>query len=235
MLWAHRVLFPIEEGEKDVAPLYQIIADRIGRSNTACRIKVFHIKHNVRKGAISLEDALAAKRLPLQEPKRLREKAAEKKAVSPKRAPSKKKALSVPASKARKQAAAVASTLFALSRCSSSSIASSSSDEDDEDDEPSSERFLMSNPVPVVGIVAAYLIFVVKVGPEIMKDRKPLNIKPIITIYNLYQTLFNFLIVSRVSNIFYYIFTSLVDIRDVKFLFFYLTTPEYDHIVLCLQ
>lgn len=106
MLWAHRVLFPIEEGEKDVAPLYQIIADRIGRSNTACRIKLFHIKHNVRKGAISLEDALAAKRLPLQEPKKLREKAAEKGAVSPKRAPSTKKSLSVPASKARKQAAA---------------------------------------------------------------------------------------------------------------------------------
>lgn len=60
--------------------------------------------------------------------------------------------------------------------------------------------FLMSSPIPVIGIVAAYLMFVIKLGPDFMKDRKPLNIKPIIMLYNLYQTLFNFYIVSKVSS-----------------------------------
>lgn len=107
MLWAHRMLFPIKEGKKkDKAPVYQIVADRIGRTNTACRIMLHHVKYNVEMGAISLEDALAAKRLPLIAPKKVREQAAEKGAVSRKRAPSRKKAVPVPASKAREQAAA---------------------------------------------------------------------------------------------------------------------------------
>lgn len=59
----------------------------------------------------------------------------------------------------------------------------------------------MSNPFGVVMIVAAYLLFVRKIGPEVMKDRKPLNIKPIITVYNLYQSIYNFWLVSKVSLI----------------------------------
>jgi hypothetical protein len=106
MLWAHRILFPIKEGSKKVAPVYQIVADRIGRTNTACRIKLHHIKHNVDMGAISLVDALAAKRLPLAAPEKVREQAVGKKAVSRKRAASRKKVLPALASKARKQVAA---------------------------------------------------------------------------------------------------------------------------------
>lgn len=106
MLWAHRMLFPIKKDkQKNVAPVYQIVADRIGKTNTACRIKIFHVKRNVRKGVISLEDALAGKHLPLQDYKKARKQAAEKGAVSPKRAPSGKKA-PVSASEARKQTAA---------------------------------------------------------------------------------------------------------------------------------
>ena len=50
---------------------------------------------------------------------------------------------------------------------------------------------LMSNPLPVIGIVAAYLYFVLKLGPALMKNREPLNIKPVMLAYNLYQTLSN--------------------------------------------
>ncbi|XKL62136.1 hypothetical protein PGB90_001969 [Kerria lacca] len=57
--------------------------------------------------------------------------------------------------------------------------------------------FLMDNPVPVIMIVGFYLLFVIKLGPEYMKDRKPLNIKFIILIYNLYQTIYNLFIVSK--------------------------------------
>lgn len=90
-----------------MAPVYQIVADRIGRTNTACRIKLHHIKHNVDMGAISLADALAAKRLPLAAPEKVREQAVGKKAVSRKRALCRKKnVFPAPASKARKQVAA---------------------------------------------------------------------------------------------------------------------------------
>lgn len=57
--------------------------------------------------------------------------------------------------------------------------------------------FLMSNPLPVLGVVALYLLFVTKYGPEFMKDRKPLNIKFIILVYNFYQTIYNAFIVSK--------------------------------------
>jgi len=99
------MLFSSKEGEKNVAPVYRRVADRIGRTEVACRIMLHHVKQNVNRGAILLEDALAAKRLPLQASKKVRELAAERAAVSQKRGPSTKKALPVPASKARKQAA----------------------------------------------------------------------------------------------------------------------------------
>lgn len=57
--------------------------------------------------------------------------------------------------------------------------------------------FLMGSPWPVLMIVSAYLLFVLKIGPDYMKNRKPLNIKGIMLIYNLYQTLANAHIVSQ--------------------------------------
>lgn len=57
----------------------------------------------------------------------------------------------------------------------------------------------MSSPWPVLSIVAFYLLFVTKLGPDLMKDRNPFNIKPVILIYNLYQTIFNAYIVSLVT------------------------------------
>lgn len=55
--------------------------------------------------------------------------------------------------------------------------------------------FMMSSPWPVATVVVVYLYFVIKVGPELMKDKKPFNIKPIMLVYNLYQTAYNSFIV----------------------------------------
>ena len=49
-------------------------------------------------------------------------------------------------------------------------------------------------------ITVSYLVFVLKLGPELMNDQKPLNIKSIILVYNLYQTISNIHIVSQVSS-----------------------------------
>ncbi|KAF9802537.1 hypothetical protein SFRURICE_013724 [Spodoptera frugiperda] len=49
------------------------------------------------------------------------------------------------------------------------------------------EWFLMKSPVPVITITATYLYFVLKVGPEYMKSRKPYNLNNIIILYNIFQ------------------------------------------------
>ncbi|KAF9422818.1 hypothetical protein HW555_001602 [Spodoptera exigua] len=49
------------------------------------------------------------------------------------------------------------------------------------------EWFLMKSPVPVITITATYLYFVLKVGPDYMKTRKPYNLNSIIIIYNIFQ------------------------------------------------
>lgn len=59
----------------------------------------------------------------------------------------------------------------------------------------------MSSPYPVIAIVIAYLVFVLKLGPEYMKDKNPLNIKPAILVYNLFQTCFNFFMVQKMFTI----------------------------------
>ena len=59
---------------------------------------------------------------------------------------------------------------------------------------------LMEGPTIMLMITVSYLIFVLKLGPELMKDRKPLNIKSIILVYNFYQTISNIHIVSQVSR-----------------------------------
>lgn len=57
--------------------------------------------------------------------------------------------------------------------------------------------FLMGSPIPIIGIVALYLLFVTKIGPEYMKNRKPMNLRLLMLVYNLYQTIFNGMIVSK--------------------------------------
>lgn len=50
----------------------------------------------------------------------------------------------------------------------------------------------------VISTLTVYLGFVLHIGPKYMKDKKPMNIKYIILVYNLFQTVYNAWIVSKV-------------------------------------
>ncbi|KAJ8947684.1 hypothetical protein NQ314_008561 [Rhamnusium bicolor] len=65
------------------------------------------------------------------------------------------------------------------------------------------EYFLMSSVMYPLLIVTGYLYFVNTWGPNFMKNRKPVEIKNILIIYNLTQIIFNmylFLLVSSRST-----------------------------------
>ncbi|KAL9914829.1 very long chain fatty acid elongase 7-like isoform 1-T2 [Glossina fuscipes fuscipes] len=53
------------------------------------------------------------------------------------------------------------------------------------------EWFLMSSPMKPTALVLAYILIVVRIGPGLMKDRAPYNLKYILTIYNIFQMIFN--------------------------------------------
>lgn len=48
---------------------------------------------------------------------------------------------------------------------------------------------LMSSPIPLTTIFAMYLLFVYKIGPAFMRNRKPFNLTLVTRIYNVYQIL----------------------------------------------
>lgn len=60
----------------------------------------------------------------------------------------------------------------------------------------------MSNPFPVFGILACYLYFILKWGPEFMRNRKPFNLNKIIIIYNMIQIVACARLVMQVNDIF---------------------------------
>ncbi|VVC28055.1 ELO family, conserved site,ELO family [Cinara cedri] len=71
--------------------------------------------------------------------------------------------------------------------------------------------FFMSTPWPMLSILTVYLLFVLKLGPELMQNREPFKIKYIMMIYNLIQTIYNMYIVShifRVPGIASYLYTN---------------------------
>lgn len=47
----------------------------------------------------------------------------------------------------------------------------------------------MDNPLPTLGLVAAYLAWVMVIGPLYMRDRKPLDVRNMIIYYNAGQVL----------------------------------------------
>ncbi|KAF5287807.1 hypothetical protein FQR65_LT12175 [Abscondita terminalis] len=51
--------------------------------------------------------------------------------------------------------------------------------------------FLMSSPFPTLCICLSYAYFVKVIGPKIMENRKPFNLKNILIVYNLAQVLFS--------------------------------------------
>ncbi|XP_016983126.1 elongation of very long chain fatty acids protein 7 [Drosophila rhopaloa] len=58
-------------------------------------------------------------------------------------------------------------------------------------DETVDSWFLMSSPAPVFAVVLVYLAFVLKIGPEYMKNRKPMDLKRIMVFYNAFQVLYS--------------------------------------------
>lgn len=46
---------------------------------------------------------------------------------------------------------------------------------------------LMSNPFPTIAILTVYLYFILKWGPNYMKDRKPFNLDRLMIVYNIIQ------------------------------------------------
>ena len=59
---------------------------------------------------------------------------------------------------------------------------------------------LMSGgPIPIIFIVSVYLYFVRSIGPRLMKEREPYDLKWVLRIYNIFMTAVNFYIFARVS------------------------------------
>lgn len=72
---------------------------------------------------------------------------------------------------------------------------------DNIDDEVDSWMF-MNSPWPIFSILFLYLLFVLKLGPAFMENRKPYSLKMPILLYNMFQTLYNAWLVSMVSYLF---------------------------------
>ena len=47
--------------------------------------------------------------------------------------------------------------------------------------------FLMESPLPTIILCASYVYFVKVAGPNYMKDKKPMNIRSFLIVYNLFQ------------------------------------------------
>ncbi|XP_030371325.1 elongation of very long chain fatty acids protein 7 [Scaptodrosophila lebanonensis] len=58
-------------------------------------------------------------------------------------------------------------------------------------DETVDSWFLMGSPGPVISVVLLYLVFVLKIGPEYMKNRKPMDLKRIMVFYNAFQVCYS--------------------------------------------
>lgn len=49
----------------------------------------------------------------------------------------------------------------------------------------------MSSPIPVLSLLAAYLYFVLRLGPRYMETKRPFRIRYIMMAYNLFQVAYN--------------------------------------------
>lgn len=47
----------------------------------------------------------------------------------------------------------------------------------------------MDNPLPTLGMIICYLLWVLLIGPMYMRDRKPMDLRRVIIFYNLFQVL----------------------------------------------
>lgn len=59
---------------------------------------------------------------------------------------------------------------------------------------------MMSSPLPTLGICMFYAYFSKVLGPKIMENRKPLNLRGVLVVYNLIQTIFSAWIFYEVNS-----------------------------------
>lgn len=78
----------------------------------------------------------------------------------------------------------------------------------------------MNNPLPTIGMSATYLTWVLIIGPIYMRDRKPMDIKNIIIIYNAFQVLLSAYMFFEVSIIFIQ-FGERSPVHVISFFFFF--------------
>ncbi|KAJ3620804.1 hypothetical protein MTP99_004723 [Tenebrio molitor] len=57
--------------------------------------------------------------------------------------------------------------------------------------DPRMDRILMRTPVQLITIIACYLLLIYKLGPNFMKERKTLELKKILVVYNILQIFLN--------------------------------------------
>lgn len=50
---------------------------------------------------------------------------------------------------------------------------------------------LMGSPWPVLAIVSLYFLFVLRLGPRLMRDKPPFDLKYVMILYNFYQVAFS--------------------------------------------
>lgn len=58
---------------------------------------------------------------------------------------------------------------------------------------------MMSSPIPTLLICVFYAYFSTVLGPRLMENRKPFNLRKVLIIYNLLQTIFSAWIFYEVS------------------------------------
>ncbi len=65
------------------------------------------------------------------------------------------------------------------------------------------DYFLVENPFYIFTIISLYIYFVTKLGPAMMRNRKPLELKGIMIVYNVFQIAYNTYIFHGVSHNFW--------------------------------
>ena len=72
---------------------------------------------------------------------------------------------------------------------------------DNKSDPRVNDWFLMSSPWPTLAICLSYAYFVKVLGPKLMENRKPFNLRKTMIYYNLFEVVFSFWLFYQVSHI----------------------------------
>ena len=73
---------------------------------------------------------------------------------------------------------------------------------DNKSDPRVNDWFLMSDPLPTLLICLSYAYFVKVLGPKLMENRKPFDLRKTMICYNLFQVIFSSWIINEVLELF---------------------------------